>query len=330
VLVCWLRAAFFTLPYFLLATLASSPAERLLEQLRRGRLPAPVWTWSMSQADGTAWPGSPAAPAPGAATPDDASAPGAALNPGPGCPDELPGPVHFVYDYLPRPFGASPVHPSEVLMSSPTGHVQLLRLLFQLVLVPELAASPLASLAAHTQLPATAVRQVLASLAKQGFWHEAAPPGTSPLRLPAPAHYWLAHYAGILRRRLNAQRYRLRHPAPLASWAQLDLPTGCLWSGEAAAHRLLGHPAPPGSLTIHSHLPRPQLTQLLGLVPASKGPIELLNAFAPASFSAPTDPHCVPPLLVYADLLASPSPTAAALAATVRAHYLAELLAYPG
>ena len=39
---------------------------------------------------------------------------------------------------------------------------------------------------------------VCASLSKQGFWREGGPPGTSSLWLPAPAHYWLAHYAGPL------------------------------------------------------------------------------------------------------------------------------------
>jgi hypothetical protein len=197
--------------------------------------------------------------------------------------------------------------------------VQLLR--------PALATCPLASLAAHTQLPVAAVRQVLASLSEQGFWCAGGPPGSSPLRLPAPAHYWLAHYAGTLRRRLNAQRYRPRHPATLASVAQHGLPAGCQWSGEAAAHRLLGHPEPPNSLTVYSQLPRPQLMQQLDLVPAPKGPVELLNAFAPATCCAAADPACVPPLLVYADLLATQKPTDAALAHELRTRYLAELLA---
>lgn len=301
----------------------------------------------MTQADAPAWPGGPlpdpAAAEPGASPTDPAGAESAPS------PDASARPPLFMYDYLPSPFGASawargifradtaseagsqqpglPPHLGKLLVSSPTWHVQLLRLLFQLVLTPELAACPAASLAARTQLPVAAVRQVLASLAAQGFWQENGPPGTSPLRLPAPAHYWLAHYASTLRRRLNAQRYRPRHPATLASVAWPGLPAGCLWSGEAAAHRLLGHPAPPSSLTIYSHLPRPQLVRQLGLVPAPKGPIELLNAFAPATCHAPTDPSCVPPLLVYADLLATQKPADAALAHELRERYLAELLA---
>jgi len=217
--------------------------------------------------------------------------------------------------------------PRELVASSPTWHVQLLRLLFQLVLTPELVVYPPRSLAAHTQLPVPAVQQVLRSLSEQGFWLPDAPLGTSPLRLPAPAQYWLAHYGSVLRRRLNAQRYRPRHPTTLADWAAGGLPAGCLWSGEAAAQLLLGRPLPTaGFLTLCSQVPRPQLVPRLGLVPAPKGPIEILNAFAPPIGSASPDPRCVPPLLVYADLLASPPPAAPTLAQELRTRYLAELL----
>jgi hypothetical protein len=203
--------------------------------------------------------------------------------------------------------------------------VQLLRLLFQLVLAPDLAAYAVPRLAARTQLPVAVVRQVLRRLAAQGVWHAEAPLGVSPLLLPAPARYWLAHYASTLRRRLNGQRYRTRCPTPLADWAQRALPAECLWSGEMAAHLLLGRPAPPSSLTIYSQLPRPQLVRQLDLVPSAKGAIEILNAFAPATCFAPTDPRCVPPLLVYADLLESPAHES--LAHELHASYLRKVLA---
>jgi hypothetical protein len=216
---------------------------------------------------------------------------------------------------------------SELIVASPTRHVQLLRLLFHLVLQPELATHPVPTLAGQVQLPVAVVQQVLRDLAAQGFWDSGAPLGSSPLLLAAPAHYWLAHYASTLRRRLNAQRYRPRQPTALAEWQQRPLPAECLWGGEAAARLLLACAELPTSLTIHSHVPRAQLVQQLDLVPDTKGPLELLNAFAPATCTAPTHPRCVPPLLVYADLLAHPKPAHEALAPKLRAHYLADLLA---
>jgi hypothetical protein len=209
---------------------------------------------------------------------------------------------------------------------SPALQVQVLRLLFQLVLVPALATYAVPHLAAHTQLPVATVRRVLGHLTGQGLWREDAPLGSSPLLLPNPAQYWATHYAAVLRRRLNAHCYSPRDPADLARWHQRVLPAACLWSGEAAAHRLLGLPAAPASLTLYSQLPRSQVVQQLDLVPNTQGPIEILNAFAPSSCFAPADARCVPPLLVYADLLASQRPPAEALAQQLRVAQLADLL----
>lgn len=221
----------------------------------------------------------------------------------------------------PRPKAGAPA------VVSPALQVQVLRLLFQLVLEPALASYAVPQLAAHTQLPVATVRRVLRHLTEQGLWQADAPLGRSPLLLPGPAQYWATHYAAVLRRRLNAHYYSPRNPADLAHWPQRVLPAACLWSGEAAAHRLLKLPAAPApaSLTLYSQLPRTQIVQRLDLVPNTQGPIEILNAFAPASCFAPTDAHCVPPLLVYADLLASQRPGAEALAQQVGTALLAEL-----
>lgn len=219
----------------------------------------------------------------------------------------------------PRPKASVPA------VVSPALQVQVLRLLFQLVLVPALATYAVPQLAAHTQLPVVAVRRVLRHLAGQGFWQENAPLGSSPLLLPNPAQYWATHYAAVLRRRLNAHCYSPRNPADLAGWPRRVLPAACLWSGEAAAHLLLGQPSPPAHLTLYSQLPRTQLVQRLDLVPNTHGPIEILNAFAPSSCFAPTDARCVSPLLVYADLLASQRPAAEVLAQQLRTALLADL-----
>ena len=333
-----------------MATLAFSSPIGLLERVRQclqRRLALPVRAWAASQPGAQVWQiGSVVRLL---ATPSVAGAP-----PPQSAPTDYP-PL-LVYDHVPHALGAQlraqgtryadaagnawfqhpellarahtriPLAPTELAVSSPAWHVQLLRLLFQLVLAPDLAAYSIPQLAAHTQLPVEVVRQVLRSLAAQGFWDHEAPLGVSPLLLPAPTQYWLTHYAGTLRRRLNAQRYRPRCPTLLAEWAQRGLPAECLWSGEAAAHLLLGSPMPPTSLTLYSQLPRPQLVQQLDLVPSPKGAIEILNAFVPATCFALTDPRCVPPLLVYADLMATQNPSHQALAQELQTHYLGDLL----
>ncbi|WP_375374091.1 type IV toxin-antitoxin system AbiEi family antitoxin [Hymenobacter aerilatus] len=118
-----------------------------------------------------------------------------------------------------------------------------------------------------------------------------------------------------MRNRLNPQRYRWLTAAP-PTWPY-PLPAGCVWSGEAAAQRLLGlAAAPPPLLMLYSTLPRAQLAHQLQLVPCQRGPVELLNPyFLPLS---PDLEQCAPPLVVYADLLAAATPRAAALAQDVK------------
>jgi hypothetical protein len=206
---------------------------------------------------------------------------------------------------------------------SPANQVHLLRLLFQLLLEPVLATYSVPNIAIHTQLSPAVVRQALHSLDKLGLWKQEIALSN---RLTQAASYWISYYAKTLRCRLNAQRYRPRDPAALVNWSQYRLPAECLWSGEVAAHLLLNKGVPPNRFTLYSQMPRLQLIQKLDLVPHSHGHIEILNAFVPSTFFAPNDARCVPPLLVYADLLASQKPHCAELAQQVWARYLVNLL----
>ena len=211
---------------------------------------------------------------------------------------------------------------AEATVVSPANQVQLLRLLLQLLLEPGLAAYSVPGMAARTQLPPAVVRQALRSLAELDLWREEGQGGT----LAQAANYWVYHYAKTLRSRLNGQRYRLRDLSTVDDWTQRSLPAECLWSGEAAAHLLLGQGQAPEIFTLYSQMPRARLAQQLDLVPYSQGQIEVLNAFIPSSFFAKSDARCVPPLLAYADLLASQKPHCAELAQQLRARYLEDLL----
>ncbi|MBW3128442.1 type IV toxin-antitoxin system AbiEi family antitoxin [Hymenobacter profundi] len=188
-----------------------------------------------------------------------------------------------------------------------------MRLVFHLLRTPALVACPVREIAKTTRFSPSVVVRTLAYLEEHALW-SADPAGWVALR-PAVVEHWVGYYASTLRNRLNPQRYRWLTAAP-PDWPY-PLPPGCVWSGEAAAQRLLGISAdPPPLLTIYSTLPRAQLAHHLQLVPCQRGPVELLNPYF--SPFLPDPEQCAPPLVVYADLLASPAPRTAALAQQIR------------
>ena len=191
----------------------------------------------------------------------------------------------------------------------PVLQVNHMRLLFQLIMTPTIAGHSIADLADFTQLPRAVITSAVQHLHTYGLWLTDV--DQAPARLPELASYWVEHYATRLRNRLNPQRYRWADPAAAATAAQRTAwPAALMWGGEAAAHRLLATAEAPTRFTLYSQLPRPRLVQSLGLVPARLGSIEILNTFSPTAFSAPADPLCVAPLLVYADLMQSSTPAA--------------------
>ena len=188
-----------------------------------------------------------------------------------------------------------------------------MRLVFQLLLTPELVACSVRDIAKATRFSPSVVVRTLAYLAAYDLW-SAEPQRWEALR-PAIIDHWTQYYASTLRNRLNPQRYRWLTLAPPA-WPY-RLPAGCAWSGEAAAQLLLDAVGtPPPVVTIYSTMPRAQLAHHLQLVPCQRGPVELLNPY----FSLLTlDPEqCAPPLVVYADLLASAVPRTTTLAQQLR------------
>lgn len=147
-------------------------------------------------------------------------------------------------------------------------------------------------------------------------------------RLTAPDRLldeWVANYPTILRPRLQPRRFA----APSADWWRAlraeDLAAfDACWGGEVAALALLpgselsGEPQTlymrPARMAQGIHA----LTSRYRLKPQPNGPIEILEAFWDASIDDPTRPGLAPPVLVYADLMASLQPTNLEVAAELR------------
>jgi len=134
---------------------------------------------------------------------------------------------------------------------------------------------------------------------------------------------WVTNYAIKLRPKLNPRRFR----APDTNWwRKVHLTEGrAWWGGEVAADHLT-HYLKPAACTIYLN-PRNQRETLGALVAKNKlqadleGDVEFLDRFW--NFTVPgIRPNLVPPLLVYADLLATLDPRNLEVAKMIRERYL--------
>jgi hypothetical protein len=138
---------------------------------------------------------------------------------------------------------------------------------------------------------------------------------------------WVTNYPIKLRPKLNARRFRAENPE---WWKQVDL-TGlrAYWGGEIAAHRLTNY-LKPTTCTIYIERDQNKAEPTRGLaklVAANRlradleGDIEVLDAFW---YLPPTIayPDVVPPILAYADLIATLDPRNLEVAKLIREQYI--------
>ena len=112
---------------------------------------------------------------------------------------------------------------------------------------------------------------------------------------------WVNLYHAILRPKLNARRFR----APNMEWTDTaDLQQhGAYWGGEVAAKRITGYLQPETATIYVTHPPTPLIVEHR-LRADVNGNVEFLNVFWNPD-KIPHEPNLVPPILAYADLLAT-------------------------
>lgn len=133
---------------------------------------------------------------------------------------------------------------------------------------------------------------------------------------------WVTTYPVRLRPKLNARRFKA--PAP-DWWQAADVAEyGAQWGAEVAAAKLTGYLRPDtATLYLHKANAQRNLTKLVAvqrLRPAPEGDIEILDAFW--DFDEQPMTQTVPPLLAYADLLATLDPRNLEAAKLIRDQYL--------
>ena len=196
-----------------------------------------------------------------------------------------------------------------------------LRIAFALLNHPDLAAAPYRQIARAAGVALGTVGDVLADLEQRGHL---APEKPGPRRLLAPERLqdeWVTHYPIKLRPKLNARRFTA---STRDWWKDLDVSRyRAWWGGEIAAEKLTGY-LKPERIILYVEGKPDELILAKRLRPDANGEIELLEAFWTTTGRRPHD-DVAPPLLVYADLMATTDPRNIETAKLIREHELAQV-----
>jgi len=203
------------------------------------------------------------------------------------------------------------------------GTATALRVVFAILCKPELLNAPYRDIVAAARVALGAVGWVFFDLHGRGYVMGGMRTRDRHVLEPGRlVEEWVTTYPIRLRPKLNRQRFR----APDPDWWQTTrLPDGALWGGEVAANTLTGH-LKPATCTIYID----PTTRRDGVARLAKdhrlradleGEVEILDTFW--TFPAdPRQPELVPPLLVYADLMATLDPRNLEIAKRIREEHV--------
>ena len=180
-----------------------------------------------------------------------------------------------------------------------------MKLLFALLCRPELAETDYRTLADTVGVALGTVQWVMRDLINDGYVMRL---GRFDRRLVEPKELldaWVPAYARDLRPRLLLQRFEAED---IRWWRKTDLRHhGALWGGEPAAARLTKY-LKPGTLTIYADKIPARLVAAKRLKKDAAGRVDFRKKFW--RFDTDKRTPTVPPILVYADLLALADPRA--------------------
>ena len=175
-----------------------------------------------------------------------------------------------------------------------------LRITFALLCRPDLVQTNYREIARAANVALGTVGPAVKDLDARGFLRFA---GGGARRLLEPKRLleeWVTHYHTTLRPKLNPRRFH----ADTGALAEKGLKQyDAFWGGEVAADRLT-HMLKPAMFTIYARDPIAKLVASLRLRARPGGRLEILDVFWNLP-PEPRHPDVVPPVLVYADLLAT-------------------------
>jgi hypothetical protein len=195
-----------------------------------------------------------------------------------------------------------------------------IRILFALLCQPKLLQATYRELGEAAGTALGTVAGVMKDLTRDGYLLDRGTRGKRLVRREELIVRWTRAYAQRFRKQQLIGRFATEQ-ADL--WKDLQLAgRGALWGGEVAAQKLTHH-LKPVITTLYAHKPIDTLIVDLRLRRDDRGTIELRNRFWRFKVAEPAA-DTVPPLLVYADLLATADARNIETAQTIYERFLAE------
>lgn len=199
-----------------------------------------------------------------------------------------------------------------------------LRVIFALLCKPELLNAPYRDIVQIAGVALGTIGWVFNDLTDRGFTTGGKRKGDRVmLERKKLIDEWITTYPIKLRPKLNPRRFNAPKPG---WWKGVDITQyGARWGTEIAAEKLTGYLRPnTATIYLHKEKGRQNLTRLVAenrLRPDTQGDIEILDAFWNFDDEQPTA-QTVPPLLAYADLIATLDPRNLEAAKLIHEQYL--------
>jgi hypothetical protein len=225
--------------------------------------------------------------------------------------------------------GERPTPGATTLGTRGAGTATALRVVFALLCRPALINAPYREIVAAADVALGAVGWVFYDLQTRGLITGGRRKRNRRFLEPGRlVDEWVTNFPVKLRPKLNPRRFQAADPT---WWQKVRLEGGARWGGEVAAAKLTDY-LKPAITTIYVD-PRNARETLATLVKEHRlradphGNVEILDAFWKFQQEG-TEPDLVPPLLVYADLMATRDPRNLEVAKQIRREYLDHALGH--
>ncbi len=199
-----------------------------------------------------------------------------------------------------------------------------LKAIFHLLNFPAAINDNYRKLAADTHIALGNIKYIMDGLREANFILDITKNKMRFKNMPALLERWVTGYREILRPGLLLGTYRFDKVADTQNtWKAIDIgKANCLWGGEPAADVLTNY-LRPNHFDLYTNQHKIPVMLTLNIKPDINGDVTLYQQFWDAKHYDHTN-NCVPPLLVYTDLLLTDDPRCIETAQLIYEQYLKE------